>query len=350
MSIEMSSPETQAHGGDAPISRDAIGNRVGAVAIGRNEGARLTACLRSLASSLPSAAHGSIIYVDSGSTDGSVKNAEDRGVGVVPLDMSRPFTAARARNEGFCALRDDLTYIQFVDGDCAIAPDWIEKAVAFLDDNPEVALVCGRRRERAPEASIFNRLCDIEWATPIGEAMSSGGDFLVRREAFEAVGGFNPALIAGEEPDLCFRLRREGWKIWRLDEEMTLHDAAMTKIGQWWKRTMRAGYAYANGHALHGGAPEKFRRREVARAVAFGGLLPVGSLFGALFLHPVFLFGFAAYGVQLARVYRQRADLTEGRFAYALSCVFGRGPEFLGVAKFWRSKLAGRQSALIEYK
>lgn len=68
---------------------------VAAVAIGRNEGARLVACLESMVGRVDP-----IIYVDSGSTDNSVAEARARGAEVVELDMSIPFTAARARNAG----------------------------------------------------------------------------------------------------------------------------------------------------------------------------------------------------------------------------------------------------------
>src|SRR5258708_15454703 len=72
----------------------------GIVAIGRNEGERLKRCLRSL----PVSARA--IYVDSGSTDGSEIWARDFGAEVVHLDLSSPFTAARARHAGVPRLLD----------------------------------------------------------------------------------------------------------------------------------------------------------------------------------------------------------------------------------------------------
>ncbi|NWG92335.1 MAG: glycosyltransferase family 2 protein, partial [Parvularculaceae bacterium] len=194
-------------------------SRVGFVAIGRNEGERLVACLKSLGA----AAKGPIVYVDSGSTDDSVARAVDLGADVVRLDMSVPFTAARARNAGAARQRDTfgVDYIQFIDGDCALAGGWIETARAVLDANSDVAAVCGRRREIRPDASVYNRLCDIEWDTPIGDAQACGGDVMMRADAFFAVGGYRASLIAGEEPELCLRLREKGLKIVRLDADMT---------------------------------------------------------------------------------------------------------------------------------
>jgi GT2 family glycosyltransferase len=226
---------------------------VGIVAIGRNEGERLRVCLTS---ARRDCTH--VVYVDSGSTDGSLELAQSLGVHIVNLDLSKPFTAARARNEGFARLKEidpNLEAAQFIDGDCEIVEGWIAKAQSELMNNPKAAVVCGRRRERFPAASIYNKLCDMEWNTPIGIAIACGGDALIRASAFEQVGGYNPAAIAGEEPEMCVRLRQNGWTIHRIDAEMTLHDAAITRFGQWWKRTLRSGHAYAQGYFLHGPPP-----------------------------------------------------------------------------------------------
>ena len=193
-------------------------NQLGIVVIGRNEGQRLTDCLNSLKSH-----EGRVVYIDSGSSDGSISVAERAGALVVQLDATQPFTAARARNEGFKALvaaKPDVRFVQFIDGDCELVPTWFDTAVPFITDQKDVAVVCGRRRERFPERSVYNWLCEIEWNTPIGEALACGGDSLIRVDTFQEVGGFRPSLIAGEEPELCARMRKKGWKIWRLDADM----------------------------------------------------------------------------------------------------------------------------------
>ena len=324
--------------------------KTGAVAIGRNEGERLEACLQSLVGSADQ-----VVYVDSGSTDDSVTIARRLGVDVVDLDTTIPFTAARARNAGYERLSAVAPlsagdYVQFVDGDCEVVGGWLEEASAFLDANDEVAAVCGRRRERSPERSVYNLLCDIEWAGVAGDVKSTGGDFMIRVAAFDAVDGFNPTLIAGEEPDLCFRLREKGWRIWRLDAEMTLHDAAMTRLSQWWRRNKRAGYAYAAGFDLHGASPEKFRRREVWRAAIFGGALPVGILVATIVFGPIALIGFLVYPAQIFRTYSKTPAIGQGRLAYAVSCTFAKVAEFFGVLNFISARLRGRSAALIEYK
>ncbi|PNW65191.1 UNVERIFIED_CONTAM: glycosyl transferase, partial [Euhalothece sp. KZN 001] len=248
-------------------------DKIGVVVIGRNEGERLIRCFQSLQKSVSA-----IVYVDSGSTDGSVEEARKRNIEVVVLDTSIPFTAARARNTGFDALLDrfpHLDFVQFVDGDCEVVSGWLEAASNYLVNHSQIAVVCGRRRERFPEKSIYNRLCDLEWDTPVGEAKACGGDAMMRVVAFQEVKGFNSNLIAGEEPELCYRLRQQGWKIWRLDAEMTRHDAEMTKFSQWWKRNVRAGYAYAGGSWLHGHEAERYKVKETKSNWLWGTIIPV---------------------------------------------------------------------------
>jgi len=126
-----------------------ISNELGIVVIGRNEGARLVNCLNSVKRQT----NAEVIYVDSGSTDDSPAAAVHLGTKVVNLDISRPFSAARARNEGFAALVElnpNVRFVQFVDGDCELVSGWLEAALEFLARRNDVAVVCGRRRERHP--------------------------------------------------------------------------------------------------------------------------------------------------------------------------------------------------------
>jgi len=319
----------------------------GVVVIGRNEGERLKRCL---GSALPAAT--CVVYVDSGSTDGSADWARAQGARVVELDMTRPFTAARARNEGFRRLRleaPQLPFVQFVDGDCEIAPGWLDAALAFLQEHPQVVAACGRRRERHPEHSLYNLLCDQEWDTPVGEARSCGGDVMMRTDALSRAGGYRDDLIAGEEPELCVRLRAAGWKIWRLPDEMTLHDAAMTRFGQWWKRSMRGGHAYAEGAALHGAPPERHGVAATRRALLWGAALPLATLVLTL-LSPWFLLLLAAYPLQVLRIALRDGIRDPARRWRALFFVLARFPEAQGVLKFRLDRLRRRRSVLIEYK
>jgi glycosyltransferase involved in cell wall biosynthesis len=319
----------------------------GIVAIGRNEGERLKHCLRSL----PGSAR--VIYVDSGSTDGSETWARDFGADVVHLDTSTRFTAARARNAGFRRLTElapQIRWVQFIDGDCELASAWPTSAVAFLQDHDDVAAVFGRRRELDPQRSIYNTLCDWEWDGPAGEARACGGDVMMRAAALQHSGGYRESLIAGEEPELCVRLRTAGWCIWRLDAEMTAHDAAMTRFSQWWKRNMRSGYAFAEGAHLHGASPERHWVWETRRAWIWGVWLPIICMSTGLIFVP---WGWASWGIYLLQMLRQTFR-GSGRFrecfVKSFFQILGRFPEGWGQIQFMHDRLLKREAALIEYK
>jgi GT2 family glycosyltransferase len=322
---------------------------VGVVVIGRNEGERLRRCLTSLLASTQS-----IVYVDSGSTDDSVAMSRAMGLEVVELDLRTAFTAARARNEGFWHLvrvRPDIKYVFFVDGDCEVIAGWVDIATRFLDSRPDVAAVCGRLRERHPEKSVYNLLCDIEWESfPLGEAKMCGGNAVMRIEAVRQVNGFRSDLICGEEPELCVRLRQKGWRIWQLDADMALHDAALYHFSQWWKRMVRGGYAYAQGAREHGAPPEEHWVEESRRIWAWGLLIPLGILILAVSLDLRLLWLLAIYPLQVIRLAVLGPRSWRQNWVRAVALVLCKFPEMLGQLKFLMDKQRRVQSSLIEYK
>jgi GT2 family glycosyltransferase len=320
-----------------------VAQAIGIVVIGRNEGQRLRRCLAALPM------NGCwVVYVDSASTDGSPQLAAAAGAHVVALDMSVPFTAARARNAGLRALLElapETEFVQFLDGDCEMQRGWLRQAVRFLAAHPAHAVACGRVREREPQRSVFNRLCQWEWDAPAGEAAACGGNAMMRVPAFLQVGGFREQLIAGEEPELCVRLRRAGWGVHRLDAEMVLHDAAITRFSQWWRRTMRSGHAFAEGAWMHGLAREHHWLRETLRALFYGGAVPIGCAVLAAAVGPAALLLLLLYPLQVLCLRN-----IQGGWTRAFYLVLGRFPECLGAMKFLLSRLRRMPPHLIEYK
>lgn len=322
---------------------------VGVVMIGRNEGTRLVACLESVARlALP------MVYVDSASTDGSQAAARAAGAQVIDLDLGQPFTAARARHEGALAViarAPGLRYIQFIDGDCTLAPDWVASAQAFLDAAPGYAVACGRRRERWPAASLYNRMADLEWDTPVGDAAACGGDSLVRIAAYHAVGGFDPALVAGEEPELCSRLGAAGWRIRRMDVDMTTHDAAMTRLSQWWKRAVRSGFGYAQAWRATRARPHPLYGRELLRAGVWTILPLAASVIGGLAIHPVcWLLAPAAYAAQIARLAVRFGAGHAAGWQRAALLTLGKVAESWGAARYFGRAAKGNTGGTITYK
>jgi len=326
--------------------------RVGVVIIGRNEGERLRRSLNSV-----SDATACTVYVDSGSTDDSVAIAQSNGVIVLVLDQSTPLGAARSRNEGFRKIRElqnQVDFVQFVDGDCELVNDWLDKAYQYLSNHDDVAIVCGRLRERDRYVSVYHRLCDMEWHQPAGVTTEMGGIFMVRTDAFETVGGFNPSLLAGEESEMCLRIRRKGWKLIRLKSEMARHDAAMTRFSQWWTRSIRNGYAYATGSTLHGRGEERHWARQTRSNWLWGLMLPLSSLALLWPTHGWSLLLFVAYPLSAVRIARYRSiafgNSSMDSLLYGLFCMLGKIPQSMGQIRFWWNRLQKRAGNLIEYK
>jgi len=316
-------------------------SRIGIVVIGRNEGERLRRCLNSVRD------HSDlIIYVDSGSTDGSVELAKELGAVIVELDMRTPFSAARARNAGFAEVdaAGDISYVQFVDGDCEIVSGWLAAAQTNLNAHPERAVVVGRLRERFPDASIYNRLCDLEWDTPIGKLRACGGNAMMRFAAFKAADGFDESFAVGEEPELCVRLRAAGWEIWSLDANMGLHDAAMMRFKQWWVRTKRGGFAYMQGALRHGAPPERHYVPQLLRAILWGIGLPLITLIGVM-ISPWALLLLILWPLQMLRLCLRGIP-----GAAAVFLTLSKLPEGQGVLSFLLQKISSKKRNAFDYK
>lgn len=329
------------------MSGSAVYASVGVVVIGRNEGDRLKACLRSLGD-----LKATTVYVDSGSSDGSVAFARSLGVHVVQLDLSKRFTAARARNAGFAALLErhpGLELVQFVDGDCILDGGWIDTAEAHLRKHSGTAAVVGRRREMHPEFSVYNWMCDIEWNTQIGEAESFGGDVLMRVRAYRDAGGYRDDLLAGEDPEFSIRIRDLGWKIERLDAEMTLHDVAMTRLRQWWQRAKRGGYAMSRVYHLHKRSPNAMFARNVARFAVVGIAVPAVILVAGL-VDPRFFLLTLVYPLLIVKRAAARGLGSVDSWRYAGMITLISFPEASGLLLFAKDHLLGRGRDLIEYK
>ena len=323
-----------------------MNQRVGFVVIGRNEGERLGQSLRTLR-----AVSDQVVYVDSGSTDGSVHLACDLGAIAIELDDSAPHTAARGRNAGFREARERFPaceYVQFIDGDCILEPGWLESATKFLDTNPKAAVACGRRIEAHPDESFYNRLIDEEWNTPIGRSDYSGGDALVRVSAFEQIGGFRPELKAGEEPEMTTRLRAAGWEIWRIDAPMTIHDARIHRFGQWWTRSVRGGYGYAEVWSTTGQLPRRVFDAQLRRAFFWTLGLPLVVMVVALIVRePLLLLALPAiYGAQILRI-AVRRGLSLRSAQSAAMILLAKLPESIGALSYF---LGQKSNRLADYK
>ena len=327
-------------------------DKVGLVAIGRNEGPRLEQCLRSVIGKVTE-----IVYVDSGSTDGSLAMARSIGVTAISLDLSIPFTAARARNAGLEYLLEiapAIELVQFVDGDCEIISGWLEAAVKAFSNYPNVVAVCGWVNERYPERSIYNRICRVEWLSgSLGFVSSFAGNVMIRVAPFVAVGGYDSGIIAAEDDELSVRLRQRGGQILRIDQDCLWHDTDMHHFSQWWKRAKRCGYAYAQVSRLHGFVPERKFRPEIKRILLWSSVFPGVLMVLAQLTSGWSFVGLLRYPLVALKVAVQTQKQGFGwseSLLWGLSCSMSVFPGLLGVISFWLTHWRGKPHIIIEHK
>ncbi len=327
---------------------------IGVVVIGRNEGERLRRCLTA-----PGISGLTTVYVDSGSTDGSIELASSLGVETIALDSDRPFTAARGRNAGIAFLVENypqLTLVQLLDGDTEIDDDFIVAAEAKIESESTIGAVSGRLRERSRAGSKYNRLCDMEWNHESGESDAFSGNVLLRIASWQDAGGYDETLIAGEDPELSLRVRRKGWSIHSIDAPMGLHDADMHTFSQWWTRTTRTGHAFAEGADMHKAAGHY--RKEVRSIGFWAGVIPsfiaASGLLG--FRHRLAWLGLGALGIYPLQWWRIRGhrlaadDSIDDAQLYATHVMIGKFAELRGVVQYHRNKARGTRQGLVEYR
>lgn len=330
-----------------------VESAVGIVAIGRNEGERLRACLDSLA---PTGRP--VVYVDSDSTDQSVELARSKGAEVVELDMSVPFTAARARNAGYQRLIEvhpDIQFIQFIDGDCEIATGWIDAALEQFAADESTAAVIGHLQEKNPDHSQYNRLCALEWRSPAGRVSNYGGFggiSMIRRDVLEKLGGFNPEVIAGEDSELGVRMKLAGYEVDKIDHTMAHHDAEMTQFSQWWKRSVRAGHAIGQRAYLNGNTEAQDCVREQKSTWLWGGVVPLLIVLGLIptkGLSLLLLGGYALLGYRIYTFRRNFGDSSSEALLYTKFNLLAKLANFIGLLKFHVNRWRGKYE-IIEYK
>lgn len=327
--------------------------RVSVVVIGRNEGARLARSLSSVEQTHWGTVEYECIYIDSGSTDQSVALATGTGVQVRVLEDPAP-CAAKARNLGLRCAQGE--FVMFLDGDSELHPDFILRALATMDD-PQCCAVSGLLRERDPDQSIFTAVMDLDWIQKPGPQLFFGGNVLTRRACLNAVGGFDPLLTGGEEPELSARLRAKGWRIELIDAPMARHDLAITSFGAYWKRAYRSGIVYAEiAHRMRQSGDSLWQyesQRDLIQGLILLGM-PLIAVIAWLVSPTVLFFLLCFAGVIFARsVSRCAWKAPNNRllcWQYVCHSFFAKIPAVLGQLSWHRAHRHNQPLRLVEYK
>lgn len=316
------------------------------VIVGRNDGARLARCIRSARSIRGLRGAFEILYVDLESSDGSPARARDMGAAVVSAPGSHG-RAAVGRNAGWRAARAPV--VMFLGADTVLEPDFVAGAVPLLRD-PNVAIVWGHRRELHPEASLVHRILDLDGLHPPGPAEHCGPDALMRRTALEQVEGFDERLGAGEDVELCGRLRALGYRIEHIDQPMTLYDLDVSGWVGYWRHAVLTGYRLAE-------TADRFRDRMPAgwlvaarrnRLHGAGLVLAAGLALGSSLwvadLRPMLVLLALSLALVLRSagqaVWKEPDPLT--RFVYGIHVHLSQIPMLIGQLGYYRERIGGR--------
>ena len=314
------------------------------VIIGLNSAKTLAACIESVFACAYPRERINVVYADGGSTDTSLSIAASHGVNAIKVEAPTP-SPGRQRNAGW--RNGSGEFVQFLDSDTVMEPGWLGKAIRSFVPGGVVGAVCGNRRELHPERSVFNWIGDLEWNGKPGEVEAFGGDVLISRSVLERTGGYDPDLIAGEDPELSYRIRESGYVILRLAVPMTKHDLAMRTVKQYYKRAFRSGHAFAEIHSRHRDFKAIEVRRIALRTIPFlVGLaaIPFAVIFPWLALAPI-VGSAILIRPRLLLVGKFQDYLALGRadarkYAWHASLVVL--PQFFGMLRFYYGRLLSR--------
>jgi glycosyltransferase involved in cell wall biosynthesis len=186
--------------------------RVSIVIPAYNAAATIEACLESVRGAMASWGPADLVVVDNGSTDGTYDRALESCGSMGRVLREPEASIGRLRNLGAAATAGPI--LSFIDSDCVIPPDYFAQAWTVFTTTGAGA--AGSLYALPPSPgwieAVWIRLHDMRRDGPV--RWLNGGNLLVRREAFDAVGGFNETLRTGEDVEFCGRLRAAGTLIY----------------------------------------------------------------------------------------------------------------------------------------
>ena len=196
---------------------------ISAIVIGKNEGARLDACMSSIRSAMGVLAH-EIIYVDSRSSDDSVERAKAHGARCYVLGAQKT-TAGLGRYVGTQEAKGE--YLLFLDGDMQLQKGFCEKAMMAMAQRSYDGCTGIRKDIYLKNGEIVGENdnyfgCRAERIVP-----EFGGALFIKKEALEKAGGWSPDTIACEEAELHARLKAHKLQIAELPVNMIIHTDAV---------------------------------------------------------------------------------------------------------------------------
>lgn len=148
---------------------------------------------------------------------------------IVHVDAARENRAnfgskIKAFNAGYARLAGvDFDYVGVLDGDISFGPDYFERLLALMDQDPRLGLAGGL---------VFEEVDGKVTPQSISLNSVAGAVQLFRRECFEQIGGFRPLELGGEDSLTEIMARRNGWKVQTFPQLRVCHHGRVTMGGR----------------------------------------------------------------------------------------------------------------------
>ncbi|MFH0908166.1 MAG: glycosyltransferase [bacterium] len=232
------------------------------------------------------------ILVDGGSRDGTIQAARDAGFSTV-IDLAGANIPA-CRNRGLGEARGD--WIAFVDADCELAPDWLEKALPLMESGDDALM--GWPAVPPEPMTWVQAAWRFHWTQKNPRLETYRGQQVVRKEGFrltttrnmilhrsvaDRIKGFNEELATGEDTDFAYRAYLAGVTVLGNPALVAIHHGEPATLAQFFRQQVwhanRKSYEQimkATGGKVGGNAPR------FAAAFLVTGSLAIAGIVGGL--------------------------------------------------------------------
>lgn len=221
-----------------------------------------------------------IIFIDHGSTDGSwqfVQRLAASHPSLVRAIQSQGGSIAELRNRGAATADGDI--LVFFDSDVDVPKDYFESMLRVLRETGAelVGCECGIPEGAHWSERVWHQLHATDRDGEVNYL--NGANLCVRRETFDAIGGFSAQLTVGEDTDFCARARARGARVYEAQALRVIHLANPKSIHQFYRKEVWRGGGVLRDPVL--------RRNRVTRTVLMHGAFSLAAALVLLLPSPL---------------------------------------------------------------
>ncbi|MFX0124504.1 MAG: glycosyltransferase [Candidatus Hodarchaeota archaeon] len=249
-----------------------------------------------------------VILIDNGSIDDTVKNAKKYPIDLLLIEPNT--TIAGLRNLGACKAKSAI--LAFLDADCVASSEWLNRALDnLIYKNNDPRIVATGSRYKVPKQAGFIERVWFGQRSEDNEFVNylNAGNFIIRKNVFDSINGFDEKLTTGEDSEICMRLTQHGYKILSDEQITVIHFGNPKNIYQFFKKQMWQAQGMLGTYRLH-----KMDKPLIMTSLFLIGLIitilsAFNNLIGLnnnLFLFTLLLSGFIPIVTSIFRVFQYK--------------------------------------------